>query len=118
MREKSQVVLPLNLGIRIPKDDFVFKVVEICEELDYTELYKTYVRMRNGQLKPGYNIQIGVESALPPRKETATRRPKLRKLSLRRQRLKRLREKSPMQVTLRKSSRVPVLPSAITSPRP
>lgn len=44
MRDKSQVVLPLNLGICIPKDDFVFKVAEICEELDYTELYKTYVR--------------------------------------------------------------------------
>ena len=45
MRDKSQVVLPLNLGICIPKDDFVFKVAEICEGLDYTELYKTYVRM-------------------------------------------------------------------------
>ena len=45
MRDKSQVVMPLNLGIRIAKDDFVFKVAEICEELDYTDLYKTYVRM-------------------------------------------------------------------------
>ena len=45
MRDKSQVVLPLNLGICIPKEDFVFKVAEICEKLDYTELYKTYVRM-------------------------------------------------------------------------
>ena len=45
MRDKSQVVLPLNLGICIPEGDFVFKVAEICEELDYTELYKTYVRM-------------------------------------------------------------------------
>ena len=44
MRDKSQVVLPLNLGICIPEGDFVFKVAEICEELDYTELYKTYVR--------------------------------------------------------------------------
>lgn len=45
MRDKSQVVLPLNLGICIPEDDFVFTVAEICEGLDYTELYKTYVRM-------------------------------------------------------------------------
>ena len=45
MRDRSQVVLPLDLGICIPKDDFVFKVAEISEELDYTELYKTYVRM-------------------------------------------------------------------------
>ena len=44
MREKNQVVLPLNLGICIPEGDFVFKVAEICERLDYTELFNTYVR--------------------------------------------------------------------------
>ena len=44
MRDKSQVVLPLNLGICISKGDFVFKVAEICESLDYTELFRTYVR--------------------------------------------------------------------------
>ena len=44
MREKSQVVLPLDLEICIPKGDFVFKVAEICEELDYTELFNSYVR--------------------------------------------------------------------------
>ena len=44
MRNKSQVVLPLDLGICIPKGDFVFKVAEICESLDYTELWETYVR--------------------------------------------------------------------------
>ena len=44
MREKNQVVLPLNLGICIPDDDFVFKVAEICEGLDYTELFQTYLR--------------------------------------------------------------------------
>ena len=44
MRDKSQVVLPLDLGICIPKGDFVFKVAEICKELDYTELFNTYVR--------------------------------------------------------------------------
>ena len=35
MREKSQC---------IPEGDFVFKVAEICEELDYTELFNSYVR--------------------------------------------------------------------------
>ena len=30
MRNRSQVVLPLNLEICIPKDDPVFKMVEIC----------------------------------------------------------------------------------------
>ena len=44
MREKNQVVLPLDLGICIPEGDFVFKVAEICESLDYTELFNTYVR--------------------------------------------------------------------------
>ena len=44
MREKNQVVLPLDLGICIPKGDFVFKVAEICESLDYTELFNTYLR--------------------------------------------------------------------------
>ena len=44
MREKNQVVLPLNLGICIPEGDFVFKVAEICEGLDYTELFQRYLR--------------------------------------------------------------------------
>ena len=45
MREKNQVVLPLDLGICIPEGDFVFKVAEICESLDYTELFNTYLRI-------------------------------------------------------------------------
>ena len=44
MRDRNQVVLPLNLEICIPKEDFVFKVAEICEELDYTELFNAYMR--------------------------------------------------------------------------
>ena len=44
MRDKNQVVLPINLEICIPKGDFVFKVAEICESLDYTELFNTYLR--------------------------------------------------------------------------
>ena len=44
MRDRNQVVLPINLGICIPEGDFVFKVAEICERLDYTELWDTYVR--------------------------------------------------------------------------
>ena len=118
--------MPLDLGICIPEGDFVFKVAEICESLDYTKLFNTYPRswrkvnpvtmfvwksvveknltklenidkkaeycsnlgkfgnrrsfsktdtdatfmhmkedyMHNGQLKPGYNIQIGQEKKL------------------------------------------------------
>lgn len=41
---RSQVVLPLNIGILLPENDPVRKLVEILDELDYTELYKTYYR--------------------------------------------------------------------------
>ncbi len=44
MRNKSQVVLPINLEIKISKDDEVLKVAEICESLDYTELFNSYLR--------------------------------------------------------------------------
>ena len=44
MRDKNQVFLPINLGICIDKEDYVIKVAEICESLDYTELFNTYVR--------------------------------------------------------------------------
>ena len=44
MRDRNQVVLPINLEICIPEGDFVFTVAEICESLDYTELFQTYVR--------------------------------------------------------------------------
>ena len=42
--DRNQVVLPLNVGVKIPKDDHVFKLVEICDKLDYTKLYKEYVK--------------------------------------------------------------------------
>ena len=34
----------MELGIKIAENDPVRKLVEICEELDYTELYKQYVK--------------------------------------------------------------------------
>ena len=37
---RNQVVLPLNLETKIKGDDPVFKHAEICDTLDYTELYK------------------------------------------------------------------------------
>ncbi len=43
MRDRNQVVLPLNLGICIPEGDFVFKAAKICWDLDYTELFNTYL---------------------------------------------------------------------------
>ncbi len=44
MRNKNQVVMPIDLSICIPEGDFVFKVAEICESLDYEGLFETYVR--------------------------------------------------------------------------
>ena len=42
--DRNQVVMPINLEIRIPEDDPARKVDEICEELDYTKVYAAYVR--------------------------------------------------------------------------
>ncbi len=42
--DRNQVVLPLNIKIKLPKDDPVFKLVEICDQLDYTKLQKEYLR--------------------------------------------------------------------------
>lgn len=44
MRSRSQFVLPLNLEIKIEKNDPVRKLAEICDELDYTKLYSLYLR--------------------------------------------------------------------------
>ena len=44
MLNKSQLVLPINLEMKIPKSDFVFKMLEKCSELDYTKLLDTYAR--------------------------------------------------------------------------
>ena len=38
------MVLPTNLGIKIEKNDPVRKLVEICDELDYSKLYETFLR--------------------------------------------------------------------------
>ncbi len=40
----KQLVLPLNLEIKLPDDDPVRLLDSICDELDYSELYKTYDR--------------------------------------------------------------------------
>ncbi len=40
----KQLILPLNLEIKLPDDDPVRLLDSICDELDYSELYKTYDR--------------------------------------------------------------------------
>ena len=44
MRAINQVVLPLNLGYKIPEDDPVVLLSELCDELDYTSICKKYFR--------------------------------------------------------------------------
>lgn len=41
---RNQVVLPLDLGIKIDENDPVRKLVEICDDLDYRKLYSVYLR--------------------------------------------------------------------------
>ena len=36
--DRNQVVLPINLEIKIPENDPVFKLVEICDRLNYEKL--------------------------------------------------------------------------------
>ena len=43
-RMRNQVLLPMDLGIKIAENDPVRKMVEICEELDYSSLYDQYLR--------------------------------------------------------------------------
>lgn len=44
MRDKNQLKFPMGYEVRIDKEDPVRKLVEICEELDYTRLLKEYER--------------------------------------------------------------------------
>lgn len=44
MKDRNQVLLPINVGIKIDKEDPVIKLVEICDELNYSKLYSAYFR--------------------------------------------------------------------------
>lgn len=44
MRAINQVVLPLNLGYKIPDNDPVILLSELCDELDYTKICNKYLR--------------------------------------------------------------------------
>ena len=43
MRAINQVVLPLNIGYKIPDNDPVVLLSELCDELDYTKKCKKYM---------------------------------------------------------------------------
>ena len=41
---RLQVVIPLDLGLRLPEDKSLSLLIEITEEMDYRELYAAYER--------------------------------------------------------------------------
>lgn len=43
-RDRNQVVIPLDIERILPENDPVFKLVEICDSLDYLKLEKECVR--------------------------------------------------------------------------
>ena len=60
---KNQAVMPINVVTMIDENDPVFN----RKSYSKTDLEATFMRMKddhmgNGQLKPGYNLKIGVES--------------------------------------------------------
>ncbi len=56
-KKRNQVLLPINFEEKIPEDDSVRLLVEIYDELDYTNLYKAYDRKRRS-LSPETMFEI------------------------------------------------------------
>ena len=57
MKKRNQVLLPINFEAMIPEEDSVRLLVEICDELDYTNLYKAYDRKKRS-LSPETMFEI------------------------------------------------------------
>ena len=53
-----QIKLPLDLEISIPSDDPVRLVSAFVEEMDLSELYKTYGRIRKNQATPRQILKL------------------------------------------------------------
>lgn len=50
--------LPLNIEYIIPKDDAVRLLSQVVEEMDLTELYQTYFRIRKNQATPRQMLKV------------------------------------------------------------
>ena len=59
-----QIKLPLNLEISIPSDDPVRLVSAFVEEMDLSELYKTYGRIRKNQVTPRQMLKLVIYAAM------------------------------------------------------
>ncbi|KNY29888.1 hypothetical protein Bccel_5472 [Pseudobacteroides cellulosolvens ATCC 35603 = DSM 2933] len=53
-----QLKLPLNVECMIPNDDSVRLLGQIVEEMNLSELYKTYSRLRKKQATPTQMLKI------------------------------------------------------------
>lgn len=59
-----QIKLPLDLEISIPSDDPVRLVSAFVEEMDLSELYKTYDRFRKNQATPRQMLKLVIYAAM------------------------------------------------------
>jgi len=59
-----QIKLPLDLEISIPSDDPVRLVSAFVEEMDLSELYKTYGRIRKNQVTPHQMLKLVIYAAM------------------------------------------------------
>ena len=58
LREFYQLKLPLNIDYMIPSNDSVRLLSQFVEEMDLSELYKTYSRVRENQVSPRTLLKI------------------------------------------------------------
>lgn len=59
-----QLVLPLNLECIIPSDDKVRLLSQFVEELDLTDLYRTYERVRKSSVTPRQMLKVVLYAAM------------------------------------------------------
>ena len=59
-----QIKLPLDLEISIPSDDPVRLVSAFVEEMDLSELYKTYGRIKKNQATPRQMLKLVIYAAM------------------------------------------------------
>ena len=59
-----QIKLPLDLEISIPSDDPVRLVSAFVEEMDLSELYRTYARIRKNQATPRQMLKLVIYAAM------------------------------------------------------
>lgn len=53
-----QLKLPLDVDYIIPEDDSVRLLSQVVEEMDLTELYQTYSRIRKNQATPRQMLKV------------------------------------------------------------